>query len=1074
MKATSTHYPFFRNVRYLLAIFLFLSGSLSFGQTTENYSGVGTSPDESIVNGMTAYEYGDFTYQITELDGQETDVDLYWWVVWSESGTSDLGVTGADATFVKTFKIKKTDGASFTATSLWIFSDFDDVIITGYNDNATTGQTVTVSAGFSGIQTLNFTGVDELRFEGTEIIIEIDDFAYTLGAANAAPTATALSAPSVSEDDTNVALADNIQVADTDGDDQTLTFTITGGTLTTGTTGITFGGNGNGSASFTASGTLAAINTALDAATFTPTPNLSGTNAATISFTTNDGTDDSNTASVSFDITAVNDTPVISIDGSVLSYTENNAAIQIDAAATVTDPDGDADWNGGQLAIELNSYIDSSDEISVSDTDGDGIAITISGANIFANGTDVGDLVPSGGVATGGTQLAIGFDSDATNAIVQQVFRSIRYRNTSDNPGTSERWITISALDAVLASKTVQRTIGVTAVNDDPTISGLPTDITVTEDIASNVDLSAATLADVDAGANSIVLTITTSTGTLSASTGGSVTIGGSGTGTLTLTGTVANIDTYLNIASNIKYTGASNINGNDAATLSVSANDGGYTGTGGGTDVSLGTVNVDITAVNDKPTASNFSATTIYEGTPYVFSTGNFAYSDVDGNALVKITFNWVPENGILYLDADNGDDYDAGEELANGANVSKANLDNGNLQYLNTDGISSYFEFVVNDGITYSASIYTATLTVSSAPTVTLSLDPSSSIAESSGTTNLKATLSNSFNKDVTVNLLFSGTATGSATDYTLPASSIIISAGNTSNSIQLSSVSDALDEDNESIIIDVVTVTNGTEDGTQQVTATILDDDYSPTLTTNSTLNIDEAASATLSSVSHLSATDADDNDAILIFTVTTNTSNGALKKSGSIVNENGTFTQADLTAGIITYAHDGTNTDTDSFVFKVSDEHGNELTNQTFSFVVTNYTQIASLTLPATSSTDNSDLNVDFSLPEAASPGTLKMTFMRTGGTADASAPHVLTFATGFESATQHITTLDGTDLSSNANVASVTTDGNDALVDGAIYSVSLEYQDVLLNAVASITSAGLTYDNISQLPTLALP
>ena len=816
--------------KFLLVSVFILLASISFGQKTENYDDAGISNNQVLANGFAAFDYNGFTYQIISFDGANSSLlDILNWETYGNNSTDAIGVSGALNDKITVFKITKTDGSAFSTSSLWMTSAGDSYTITGYNDGNTTDQSVSVSASFSGIKTLNFTGVDELRFEGTEIIVDLDDFTYTLGAANSAPTATAPSAPSVTEDDTNVALADDIQVADTDGDSQTVSFTITGGTLSTGTTGITFGGNGNGSASFTAAGTLAAINTALDAATFTPTPNLNGTNAGVISFTTNDGTVSSSAASVSFNITAVNDAPIISIDGSVLSYTENNTAIQIDASATVSDPDGDAEWNGGQLAIEIDLYNEAADEISISDTDGDGIAITISGTNIFANGTDIGDLVPSGGVATGGTQLAIGFDSDATNAIVQEVFQSIRYRSTSDNPGTSNRVITIAALDAVLASKTVQRTIGVTAVNDDPTISGLPTDITVSEDIASNVDLSAATFNDVDAGANSIVLTIAASTGTLTAISGGPITIGGSGTGTLSLTGAAVDIDTYLNTASNIKYTGASNVNGNDAATLTLTANDGGYSGIGEGIDVSLGTVNVDITAVNDTPTASSFTASLIYQNTAYEFSTANFSYSDIDSDPIDHLRITAVPSNGTLWLDSDASETVNGAEiALSNNSTVSKADLDAGYLKYLNTTGTSSSFTFDVNDGTAYSASTYTATLSVIPEPTVTLSLEPVSTIAENGGTTNVKATLSHSFNKMSTIILGFSGTALGGGTDYSYPMSTIYINAGVTEASISITSNNDFIDEIDETVIIDITSATRAIEQEEQKVTLTITDDD------------------------------------------------------------------------------------------------------------------------------------------------------------------------------------------------------------------------------------------------------
>jgi len=53
-------------------------------------------------------------------------------------------------------------------------------------------------------------------------------------------------------------------------------------------------------------------------------------------------------------------------------------------------------------------------------------------------------------------------------------------------------------------------------------------------------------------------------------------------------------------------------------------------------------------------------------------------------------------------------------------------------------------------------------------------------------------------------------------------------VIPAGSPSGSITLTAVQDNTDELDETIIVDISTVTNGTESGTQQVTATITDDD------------------------------------------------------------------------------------------------------------------------------------------------------------------------------------------------------------------------------------------------------
>lgn len=163
------------------------------------------------------------------------------------------------------------------------------------------------------------------------------NFTSCLAAPNTAPTATAPTIPTVLEENVNVPLADNIAVADADGDDQTVTFTCTGGILTLGTASITFGGGGNGTPSFTAAGTLANINAALDAATFTPTPDLYGTNAGSITFTSNDGNDTSNVATVIFDILAVNDAPSFT-KGADPSISEDAGAQTINGWATAIDP----------------------------------------------------------------------------------------------------------------------------------------------------------------------------------------------------------------------------------------------------------------------------------------------------------------------------------------------------------------------------------------------------------------------------------------------------------------------------------------------------------------------------------------------------------------------------------------------------------------------------------------------------------------------------------------------------------------------------------------------------------------
>jgi hypothetical protein len=140
-----------------------------------------------------------------------------------------------------------------------------------------------------------------------------------------------------------------------------------------------------------------------------------------------------------------NTTPTIAIDGTTLGYTENGATAQIDSAATLSDADGDADWNGGTLEVQITANNEAADEISMPDN----IVGTIntSGTNLLDGATTIGTLSASEGTVTSGTKLTLTFNTNATNALVQQALRAIHYRNTSDDSGTSNRTVTFTGSD---------------------------------------------------------------------------------------------------------------------------------------------------------------------------------------------------------------------------------------------------------------------------------------------------------------------------------------------------------------------------------------------------------------------------------------------------------------------------------------------------------------------------------------------------------------------------------------------------------------------------------------------------
>ena len=182
---------------------------------------------------------------------------------------------------------------------------------------------------------------------------------------------------------------------------------------------------------------------------------------------------------------------------------------------------------------------------------------------------------------------------------------------------------------------------------------------------------------------------------------------------------------------------------------------------------------------------------------------------------------------------------------------------IDDTNLE--NTESIIVDITSVTNGTENGTQQLNLELLSFGDAITVSLSKG-ASSISEASGTTTFTATLSGTSYQDVTVNLDYSGTATLTS-DYTRTNTSITIPVGNTTGSVSVTAVEDTLDETDETIIADIATVTNGTENGTQQQTVSITDNDAEPTVTIAwSKTSIGEAVTGNSNAIATLSAVSA----------------------------------------------------------------------------------------------------------------------------------------------------------------------------------------------------------------------
>ncbi len=103
-------------------------------------------------------------------------------------------------------------------------------------------------------------------------------------------------------------------------------------------------------------------------------------------------------------------------------------------------------------------------------------------------------------------------------------------------------------------------------------------------------------------------------------------------------------------------------------------------------------------------------------------------------------------------------------------------------------------------------------------------------------------------------------------------------------------------------------------------------------------NTGATVSEGSTGNVVSTAMLQTTDVDNTPGQLVYTVTGLTSNGTLRLSGTLLNVNDTFTQADIDAGLVTYDHGGSETTSDAFSFSVNDGQGSASSGG-FNFVVT---------------------------------------------------------------------------------------------------------------------------------------
>jgi hypothetical protein len=295
-------------------------------------------------------------------------------------------------------------------------------------------------------------------------------------------------------------------------------------------------------------------------------------------------------------ITVTDAAPVVDLNGGTatgidfgpVTFTEGSGAIAIVDAAQLTVTDTDS-ANLASATIVLTNLVDAGAET---------IALTCpapapgcSGAILPA---DVVITPAAGPPAT----LTITITRVAPLADYQALLRTLTYNNTSLNPtATPNRDIAVTVNDGIVDSAAAHATVAISGVNDAPTITA-PLTATTPVDTALSFP-GTVSVADPDAGASNVQVTITANNGTASLSAAAGLTVTGNGSGSVVSTGPITSQNTAL---SGLSFTPASGFNG--STNLDIVISDLGNTGTGG---AKTATHQITIT-VDTRPTVSTTS----------------------------------------------------------------------------------------------------------------------------------------------------------------------------------------------------------------------------------------------------------------------------------------------------------------------------------------------------------------------------------------------------------------------------------------------------------------------------------
>ncbi len=176
--------------------------------------------------------------------------------------------------------------------------------------------------------------------------------------------------------------------------------------------------------------------------TYSNVSDAPATTARRIEFLVNDGSASSASVTQVMSVVAVNDAPTLTLPGAVGTYVSAAPPIDIDATATVVDPDS-SNLATGVLTVSLTSNGTASDVLTIRNEGTAAGQIGVSGANVTFGGVAIGTF--AGGSSS--TPLTVTLNTSATPAAVQALVRKITFQVSGTVSSTLARTVGFQLTD---------------------------------------------------------------------------------------------------------------------------------------------------------------------------------------------------------------------------------------------------------------------------------------------------------------------------------------------------------------------------------------------------------------------------------------------------------------------------------------------------------------------------------------------------------------------------------------------------------------------------------------------------